>query len=151
VADIKEVLAKSVLFKSLSDAELDQVLPLCHEKSYAAGFRLIAEGEAAKDLYIIVEGKVMVEMNLLGVNGRVQEALIETVPSEEPLGWSAVVGSRVYTMTARCAEATRVIAINGEQLLSLFNGSPAIGFKVMEGLVEVVDARIKSVMRMAFA
>jgi CRP-like cAMP-binding protein len=112
---------------------------------------VIAEGDAAKDLYIIVEGKVIVEMNLLGINGKVQEALIETVPSEDPFGWSAVVGSRVYTMTARCAEATKVIAIDGEQLLSLFSGSPAIGFKGMEGLVELVDARIRSVMRTAFA
>ena len=151
MADIKEVLAKSALFKGLSDAELDQVLPLCHKKSYAAGFSIISEGDAAKDLYIIAEGKVIVEMNLSVYPGMVQEALIETVPSEEPFGWSAVVGSRVYTMTARCAEATKVIAIDGEQLLSLFNGSPAIGFKVMEGLVEVVDARIKSVMRTAFS
>jgi CRP-like cAMP-binding protein len=151
VVAVREALAKSALFKGLSDAELDQVLPLCHEKSYAAGFRVIAEGDAAKDLYIIVEGKVIVEMNLLGINGKVQEALIETVPSEDPFGWSAVVGSRVYTMTARCAEATKVIAIDGEQLLSLFSGSPAIGFKGMEGLVELVDARIRSVMRTAFA
>ena len=151
MADIKEALAKSALFNGLSDAELDQVLPLCHEKSYAAGFSVITEGNVAKDLYIIAEGKVIVEMNFSVYPGMIQETLIETVPSEEPFGWSAVVGSRVYTMTARCAEATKVIAIDGEQLLSLFNGSPAIGFKVMESLVEVVDARIKSVMRTAFA
>jgi CRP/FNR family cyclic AMP-dependent transcriptional regulator len=151
VTDIKEVLAKSVLFKDLSDAELGQVLPLCHEKSYAAGFSVISEGDAAKDLYIIAKGKVIVEMSLSVYPGMVHEALVETIPSEEPFGWSAVVGSMVSTMTARCAEATRVIAIDGEQLLSLFNGSPAIGFKVMEGLVEIVSARIKSVMRTAFA
>jgi CRP-like cAMP-binding protein len=151
VADIKEVLAKSMLFKDLSDAELDQVLPLCHKKSYAAGFSVITEGDAAKDLYIIAEGKVIVEMNLSVYPRMVQEALIEAVPSEEPFGWSAVVGSRVYTMTARCVGATQVIAIDGEQLISLFNESPAIGFKVMAGLVEVVETRIKSVMRTAFA
>jgi len=151
VVAVRETLAKSVLFKGLSDAELDQVLPLCHEKSCAAGFSVISEGDVAKDLYIIAQGKVIVEMSLSVYPGMVQEALIETVPSDEPFGWSAVVGSRVYTVTARCAEATRVVAIDGEQLLSLFNGSPAIGFKVMEGLVEVVDARIKSVIRTAFA
>ena len=150
MADIKEVLVKSVLFKDLSDAELDQVLPLCREKSYAAGFSVISEGDVARDLYIIAEGKVIVEMSLSVYPGMGQEALVEIIPSDEPFGWSAVVGSRVYTMTARCAEATKVIAIGGEHLLSLFNGSPAIGFKVMEGLVEVVDARIKSIVRTAF-
>lgn len=147
---VREALTKSALFNGLSDAEMDQVIPLCQEKSYAAGFSVVSEGDVARDLYIIAEGKVIVEMSLTVYPGMGREALLETIPSDEPFGWSAVVGPRVYTMTARCAEATKVIAIDGEKLLSLFNGSPSIGFKVMEGLVEVVEARIKSMVRTAF-
>ena len=148
---IRDVLTKTALFKGLSDAELELVLPLCREQSHSAGFSVLAEGAAAKDLFIVAEGKVMVEMNLSAYSGMVQDAMIETIPAGEPFGWSAVVGSRVYTMTARCLEATKVIAIDGEQLLALFNDNPSIGFKVMEGLVEVINARLKGVIKAASA
>jgi CRP-like cAMP-binding protein len=151
VAAIRDVLIKTTLFKGLSDAELEQVLPLCREQSHSAGFSVLAEGTAAKDLFIVAEGRVMVEMNLSAYSGMIQDAMIETIPAGEPFGWSAVVGSRVYTMTARCLEATKVIAIDGEKLLLLFNDNPSIGFKVMEGLVEVINARLKGVIKAALA
>lgn len=149
MAAIRDVLIKTTLFKGLNDAELEQVLPLCREQSYSAGFSVFAEGAAAKDLFIIAEGKVMVEMNLSAYSGIVQNAMIETIPAGAPFGWSAVVGSRVYTMTARCLKATKVIAIDGEKLLALFNDNPSIGFNVMEGLVEVINARLKGVIKAA--
>ncbi len=144
---IREILAKSVLFKGLTEAELDKVLLLCREQSHAPGHSVIAEGSAAKDLFIVAEGKVVVEMNLSAYPGVAQDAMIEIIPAGEPFGWSAVVGSRVYTMAARCVAPTSLVAIDGEQLLALFNDEPAIGFKVMEGLVEVVSARVKSLIR----
>ncbi|MEA1958687.1 MAG: cyclic nucleotide-binding domain-containing protein [Chloroflexota bacterium] len=150
MAEIREVLASSPLFGELAGDELDQIVPLCREASYAAGLSVIAEGDAARDLYVVGEGKVMVEMNLSAYPGMVQDAIIENIPPGEPFGWSAVVGSRVYTMTARCLEATRVVAIDGEQLLDLFNRNPVVGFKVTGGLVEVVSHRVRSVIRTAF-
>ena len=148
---IRDVLTKSTLFKGLNDAELKHVIPLCREQSYSAGFSVLAEGAAAKDLFIVAEGRVMVEMNLSAYLEMVQDAKIGTILAGEPFGWSAVVGSRVYTMTARCLEATKVIAIDGEQLLVLFNNNPSIGFEVMEGLVEVVNARLKGLIKAALA
>jgi CRP-like cAMP-binding protein len=74
----------------------------------------------------------------------VQDALVDIIPEGEPFGWSAVIGSRVYTMTARAEEAVTVIAIDGEKLLGLFNKNPDIGFKVMEGLVGVVHNRLRA-------
>jgi len=86
-----------------------------------------------------------VEMSLSVYPGMVQDSLVEIIPKGEPFGWSAVIGSRVYTMTARAMEPLKVIAIDGEKLLALFNKNPDIGFKVMEGLVSVVSQRVRSV------
>ena len=47
--------------------------------------------------------------------------------------------------SARGQDAVKVIAIDGERLLSLFNKDPKMGFRVMSGLVDVVSARMKSV------
>jgi CRP-like cAMP-binding protein len=148
---IKKALGKFELFKWLTDEELDMVASLSEEKNYAAGLSIIAEGSAAKDLYVAAKGKVRVEMSLSVYPGLVQDALVDIIPEGEPFGWSAVIGSRVYTMTARAEEAVTVIAIDGEKLLGLFNKNPDIGFKVMEGLVGVVHNRLRSVKKTLLA
>ena len=145
MASIKEILARSELFKELSDEELEKVAALGQEESYVAGLSVVAEGAMAKDLYIVAEGKVAVQMSLSVYPGLVQDNLVETVSEGQPFGWSAVVGSRVYTMSARCLEPVRVIAMDGERLLSLFSKNPNLGYKVMEGLLEVVSSRLRGV------
>jgi CRP-like cAMP-binding protein len=142
---IKKALAKFELFKWLTDSELGMLAALSEEKFYPAGFSIMAEGSAAKDLYMIEQGRVRVEMSLSVYPGLVQDALVDIVHEGDPFGWSAVIGSRVYTMTARAEEGVKVIAIDGEKLLGLFNKNPDIGFKVMEGLVEVVSNRVRAV------
>ncbi len=142
---LKRRLGKFELFKWLTDEELDMLAALSKEESFSAGLSIISEGSAAKDLYMVEEGQVRVEMSLSVYPGVVQDALVDIIPTGEPFGWSAVIGSRVYTMTARAMEPVKVIAIDGEKLLSLFNKNPDIGFKVMEGLVAVVSKRVRSV------
>ena len=151
MASIKEVLARAELFRGLSDEELEKLAALGREESYAAGLSVLTEGAMASDLYIVAEGKVAVQMSLSVYPGLVQDQLVEIVPEGQPFGWSAVVGSRVYTMSARCLEPVRVIAIDGERLLSLFGKNPNMGYKVMEGLVEIVSSRLRSVRRALLA
>ncbi len=150
-ASLKKALAKFELFMWLTDEELEKVAALSREESFAAGISIIAEGGTATDLYMVEEGQVRVEMSLSVYPGLVQDALVEIIPKGEPFGWSAVIGSRVYTMTARAMEPVKVIAIDGEKLLALFNKNPDIGFKVMEGLVSVVSQRVRSVKKTLLA
>ena len=150
-ASLKKALAKFELFMWLTDEELEKVAALSREESFAAGISIIAEGATATDLYMVEEGQARVEMSLSVYPGMVQDALVDIVHEGEPFGWSAVIGSRVYTMTARAEEGVKVIAIDGEKLLSLFNKNPDIGFKVMEGLVEVVSNRVRAVKKAMLA
>lgn len=150
-ASLKKALAKFELFMWLTDEELEKVAALSREESFAAGISIIAEGGTATDLYMVEEGQVRVEMSLSVYPGLVQDSLVEIIPKGEPFGWSAVIGSRVYTMTARAMEQVKVIALDGEKLLALFNKNPDIGFKVMEGLVSVVSQRVRSVKKTLLA
>ena len=150
-ASLKKALAKFELFMWLTDEELEKVASLSREESFAAGISIMAEGSTATDLYMVEEGQVRVEMSLSVYPGLVQDSLVEIIPKGEPFGWSAVIGSRVYTMTARAMEQVKVIAIDGEKLLALFSKNPDIGFKVMEGLVSVVSQRVRSVKKTLLA
>ena len=147
VASIKEVLARSEPFKGLSDEELEKVAALGREESYAAGLSVVAEGTMAKDLYIVEKGKIALEMNLSAYPGLVQDKMVEVVPEGQPFGWSEVVGSRVYTMSARCVGPIKVVAIDGKRLQSLLQENPDMGYRVMARLAALISLRLRN-MRM---
>ncbi len=151
MASIKEVLASSELFNGLTDEELEKVAALSREETYAAGLSVFDESTTAKELYIVAEGKISMEMRLPVYPGLEQDTLTEIIPPGGSCGWSAVVGSRVYIMTARAVEPVRVIAIDGERLLALFNKNHEIGFKVMECVVQVASSRVRSIKRALLA
>lgn len=147
MASIKEVLAISELFKGLSDEELEKVAALGREEIYEAGTVIFTEGSVAEDFYILDEGKVALEMSLTPTPGVGRRVTVDTLTRGQSFGWSAVGGTPVYTMSARCVEPIRVIAIDGKRLHSLLDENPYIGYRVMARLAAMVSSRLKQ-MRM---
>ena len=147
VASVKEVLINSRLFNELTDEELDRVAGLGRQEVYPEGATIFAESAMTGDLYIIDVGKVGMEMKLSVYPGLAQQATVEILIEGEAFGWSAVLGSPVYTMSATAVEPVRVVALDGERLHALFDETPDMGYRVMSGLVDVVASRIRSVKR----
>ena len=145
MASIKTALENSALFNKLTDEELDRVASLSRQEVYPEGTLLFSEGTMAGDLYIVGAGKVAVEMKLAVYAGLVQKATVEVILEGDTFGWSAVLGSLIYSLSARALEPVRVIAIDGDRLHSLLDENPDMGSRVMTGLVEVVSSRVGSV------
>jgi signal transduction histidine kinase len=144
LAPIKEILAQCYLFDELSDDELERVAALCREEVYEAGAIVLTEGTMAKDLYVIIDGKVALETSFSLRPGPGKEGTIDVITQQgQAFGWSALSGTHVFTMTARCLQPTKVFAINGADLHSLLVKDLFMGYKVMEGLVAVVASRLR--------
>jgi CRP-like cAMP-binding protein len=151
VETIKQALLESAPFKRLTEEELHQVLALCRQHAYSEGDIVFSEGTSAEDLYIITDGMIVVEMKLAVYPGWVQKAMVEVLRHGDAFGWSSVLGSHVYTMTAKTMEPSKVITIDGTYLHRLLDQQPDIGYKVMLGLVEVASSRVWGVKRAVFA
>ena len=143
MASIKQVLAMSELFKGLSDEELEKVAALGREEIYEAGTVIFTEGSVAEDFYILDEGKVALEMSLTPTPGMGRRVAVDTMTKGQSFGWSAIGGTPVYTMSARCIEPIRVIAIDGKRFHSLLDENPYIGYRVMARLAAMVSSRLK--------
>jgi signal transduction histidine kinase len=141
---IKEILAQCYLFDELSDDELEKVAALCREEVYEAGAIVLTEGTMAKDLYVIIDGKVALETSFSLRSASGKEGTIDVITQPgQAFGWSALGGTHVFTMTARCLQPTKVFAIDGAELHSLLAKDLFMGYKVMEGLVGVVASRFR--------
>ena len=148
---IKGALLESAPFKRLTEEELQTIFPICRQHSYSEGDIVFSEGTSADDLYVVTDGMIIMEMKLAVYPGWVQKAMVEVLRHGDTFGWSSVLGSHVYTMSAKAMEPSKVITIDGEHLHRLLDQNPDMGYKVMLGLVEVASSRVWGVKRAVFA
>ena len=145
MVDIKEALGKLQLFGGLTDAQLDKVRGLCREEVYEAGATVFTEGEVAKELYIVEDGRVVLEMTIRLGSGLGRRGVIDVITKGQAFGWSAIVEPHRLTMSAKCIEKTKVVALDGARLCHLLEEDSHMGYKVMERIVGIVSSRFSHV------
>jgi hypothetical protein len=60
------------------------------------------------------------------------------------MGWSAVVEPFVYTLSARCLEDSKVIAIDSVKLRELMEADNALGYRIMQAAARVISTRLQN-------
>jgi signal transduction histidine kinase len=148
VASLKELLAPEFI-RQLTEDELQKLAELEREEVYEVGEVLFTEGSIAKDLYVVEEGRVALDMNLSVYSESGEYGTVDILTRGDVFGWSALRGTPV-TMTARALDRIKVIAVDGDSLYSLFDENPYLGFKVMEGIIAIVSSRLRH-MRLTLA
>lgn len=152
MATIKEMLDASDIFKGLSDEWLIQVGSLARLEDFEENAYLFVEGGEPRDMYIIQDGKVNMDVSLSPTPALGYQVTVDTLSKGQTCGWSSALGSHVYTMTAKCTEPVKVIAINGSQLRHFMDENPEVGFKVMNNMAHVVVGRLRNMkMRLPLA
>lgn len=111
---------------------------LAHARAYQAGEALFAEGSTHPEFHVIVEGDVRLDM-LVPRRGRVP--ILSAGPGDV-LAWSALVGNSVMTSTAVALQDVRTVAFRKDQLLSLCESEPEIGYHVMRQLASALSRRL---------
>ena len=137
-------LRKIPLFEGLSDEELEKIATLCREEVYEAGTVVHEEGAAADCLYIVLDGKVILELELqLQPYASPRRTTIEEITKGQVFGWSSLVEPHTRTLSAKCAERTRLLLLKGSELLKLFDSEPHIGYKIMSAISKIVGSRLR--------
>ncbi|MFQ5874435.1 MAG: cyclic nucleotide-binding domain-containing protein, partial [Dehalococcoidia bacterium] len=138
------LLKKFYIFEGLTEGELGRIAPLCREKVYEAGEVIFQEGEVAKDLCLVVDGKVALEMKLQPwPHAPIRHTTVDLITRGETFGWSALVEPHILTLSARCLTKTKVIAIDGSELRRLLDTDCHMGYEVMGRLSHVVASRLR--------
>ncbi len=133
-----EILRRSDIFGGLPDDELFVIARIAHEEEYEAGAQILTENDVARNLYIVVEGRVVILINI----ARGRQAVIDTVTRGGSFGWSAMVPPYVLTGTARAVDRVRVIAVPSEELRNLCKGNCGMCYAIMERLATILSRRL---------
>lgn len=131
------------LFAKQDSSMLTQIAMLAQELNVEAGHQLFFEGEVATKLFLIIEGSVVLTMNM-GEMGEQNIEELEPLSKGEVIGWSSIVKPHIYKMGAYTNQTSRLIAFDGEKLRQLFENNPEFGYYFLQRLSEVIGARLIS-------
>ena len=138
----KEALESCELFRELDRHQLLAVAALVEEHTLESNEILISEGEPARYLYIVIEGRGVAHVEL--DQGWMSLGL---VGPGEAAGWSSLVDGQVYPATVKALTPMRVIRVETSGLTLLLNLEPHIGYPVHKSLSSIFYKQYNSAIR----
>jgi len=141
--NLKEELKGSMVFRELTDEEIEKLVPLCAEEEYPAGTELYKEGDFANKLYIVKKGKTALDLkNTMAPYDPPSRMIVDMISPGDTMGWSAVVEPHIYTLSCKCIENCSLISINGPGLMELMKSECHLGLKAMTAIAKIIATRL---------
>lgn len=143
-----ETLESLDIFKGLDDSELGKIQEICTTEEYQINERLFAEGTPATDLWIVTKGNVDLRFEMPDTKPVSEASTISShgpiAPESQVFGWSCFIPPYKMRLSAFCvSRRCEVIKINRTALTKLMENEPAMGYKIMKYMVQVVGFRSK--------
>jgi CRP-like cAMP-binding protein len=137
------LLKKFDFFKDFSSDQLKKLASLAKEESHLAGEHMYQKGDAARSLFLVKKGKVVMFMESYVGTGKPPMAVtVDIITKGESMGWSAVVEPYLYTLGAHCIDNTDFIAFDSIKLRKLMEKDAALGFRIMQAVAKVISTRL---------
>ena len=139
--NISTVLKNNPWFERLRDEHLQKLVSISSPVQWPAGTTIFREGDHHPNLYLIIEGRVAIDISIPS-RGKVT---ILTLGENEVFGWSAVVPViSIKTATARTVRDTKAIAFDAQELEQLCETDHELGCIVYRRLINIIAGRLSA-------
>jgi CRP-like cAMP-binding protein len=139
VDDLERTLCDHPFLAGL-DARHVATLARCASVSrHAAGEYLLREGERATGSFLLVAGRVALEIHRPGGN-----VIVATVPRGGVVGWSWLLTPHRWHFDARAVEETRAIALDGGRLREACEQDHDLGWELARRYLALAHERIEA-------
>lgn len=135
-----ETLGALPFFEGFSPRFLRALVPLAREQSVRADDEVFREGDPARAFYLVLSGKVALE----AVAPDRPRRTIQTVGTNEVIGWSWLLPPGRWTMDARAVKPTRLLAVEANGLRAALQEQPTEGFRFLMRLLPVIGQRLEN-------
>lgn len=137
--NIHDLIRAGRLLGGIDPAHLRTLLSLAQEMNFQQGEVMFQEGDKSSYLYLLVSGDVALELSTASGPYRVQ-----TLSPGDAVGWSAIMMDQHAHFTARALTDVSTVALPGDDVLSLCDHNPEIGYVLMRRLLELIADRLDS-------
>jgi len=129
------------VLKGLNKEQRGRITSLGVPERYEAEAVICSEGEKAKNLYLVEDGRLVVESQV----ARGMRFPISIISPGQAFGWSALVPPHAYTASVTAMATTRVVRIDKDLLLKFLEREPSLGFTIMQNVACIVASRLRAV------
>lgn len=140
---IVDMLRDHSVLASMTDWQRECLTACAQRSMFHAGNRIFHEQDPADRMWLIVEGRVVVD-SPVPKRGHV---VIDTLGPGDVLGWSWMFAPYRWHFGAVALETTMTVELDGPQLRQLFQRDPALGLHFTERLIQVVAGRLQATRR----
>ena len=134
-ARIAQLLGSTTLFGKIDEASRIEVARQMREASYGAGQAIFARGDTAKDVYLVLEGRV--RLSVLSSEGR--ELTFSHAAEGDVFGEIAALDGGLRTADATAVNAVKAMTLSHTTLKRLAQTSPSFG----EAVIAFLCSRIR--------
>lgn len=133
-----ELLHEYPLFSELDEKQMQAVVGVCREECFLPDAILFEEGQAAKEIFVLVEGEVEESFSA----GEAVLTSIHPVGPGEIIGCPALVPPYTQTCTARSLTGIEVLAVDTAGLRELFGQDCALAVSIQQYIIKSLLKRI---------
>jgi CRP-like cAMP-binding protein len=123
-------------FKGTGHLFAQNIMKISQQRSFEASSFIFKEGDPARFLYILMEGRIRLSIG--------QTGLVVYIASHggEAFGWSSLMGRPSYSATAETLLPARLLAFERGRLMQIIERDPRNGFILFKGLAMTLGNRL---------
>src|SRR5687768_10173818 len=126
--------------QDIDPVHLEQIASIAEARVYDASDILFHEGEPAEYVYLVVTGKIMLEL----CPSTIYQKNLMSVGPGEMLGWSSFVEQCNYASTGVVVAPTQLVKIDGKRLRAICDRDPEFGYDFMHRIMRALAKRLKT-------
>ncbi len=130
---VASILKGHELFKNLSLEGVEKISRCSERKRYAKDEMVFEHGQKAEFLFLLMDGKVLLQLPAKPDEYRI---VISKIEKGEFFGLSPVLGSTKYTLEAKCGKNAEILAINATCLTDVLQAECTAGFAIMSEVAQ---------------
>ncbi len=120
------------------DDELNQFLKYFEERQFKTNEIIVAESTEGQEVYLLVDGKVRVEREVMG-----EEQTLKILEKGEFFGEMSLFDNYPRSATVRCFEDARLLLMNKANWEKLRKENPNIAMKFLELIIQTLSMRLR--------
>ena len=138
--NIQDVLKNVDILADLTKDELDQLVKLARVREFSENTEIFHEGDPGSELFILLEGRVVIEIHL---KLQSEKAAVHTVGEGQVFGEVALADGGARSATATAVKRSKLLSIARQDLESLIEKDPRIGYVIMRNFSRTLCSRIR--------
>jgi CRP/FNR family transcriptional regulator, cyclic AMP receptor protein len=138
--DLAKTLRDVEFFHGIANEHLERVAAISKIVEFPAHHVIFREDEPAKDVFIIIGGRVSLAFCAPTFGCR----QLTEVGTGELIGWSPLVGRLRLSDTAQTMTPANAIAMDGQRILALCAEDPKFGFEFMHRAAQTLASRLNA-------